>query len=273
MSNALVKHGSPGFKGRLNEAKTTAIGFAQGFACLFKGLRCVYIEHRELARFYVPPMIFSFLFLIAGWILFATYAGRMVAYIWSEPDPEAWWGILSFLWQAVSVLLWIILAIGAAVLTAILFTVFAAPFSDLISERVEGILGTWEPRPFSVKFLIADLGQTLRFELTRAGIKLAWLAPLFLLSLLVPVVGQALYIGLGGYLLSKFTGMDYIDWCAARRGWTWKERFAFAKRHRFALAGFGSAVLLSLMIPLAFVIVWPAAVAGGAILFTSIHKA
>ncbi len=254
-----------------DELKSTAMGFADGFACLFRGMRFVYVDHRELARFYLPPMLLAVILLIGGWVLFAMNVDQIIELIWSEPDPEAWYGIQHFLWKALSIVLWVIVAVAAAVLTAALFALFAAPFSDFISERVEGILGTWTPRPFSFKFMVKDLVQTVRFELTRLFLKLAWLVPLFVLSLVIPVVGHAIYVVFGGYILSKYYGMDYIDWCAARRGWSWKKRFAFAKKHRFALCGLGSAVLLSLMIPLAFVFVWPAAVAGGAILFTTLH--
>jgi CysZ protein len=70
----------------------------------------------------------------------------------------------------------------------------------------------------------------------------------------------------GGYLLAKFLGMDYVDWCLARRGYTWKERVEFARRHRAAIVGFGAAVTLALLVPFGFIAVWPGAVAGGTIL-------
>jgi CysZ protein len=100
--------------------------------------------------------------------------------------------------------------------------------------------------------------------------KAMWLVPLFILSFLVPVVGHLIYGIVGGYFLCKYTGMDYIDWCAARRGLSWKERLAFAKVHRRAVAGLGFGVVLSFMVPLLFVAVWPGAVAGGTILFLKI---
>jgi CysZ protein len=217
-------------------------------------------------------MILCLLFLLGGWVLFGIYTTDLIAWLWPEPSPDAWWGTKQILWSATSFLLWIILALATTVIAFVLFSLFAAPFSDLISERVEAILGTWTPRPVSLKFLITDLGQTVRLELRRVAIKAVWLIPLFLLSLILPVVGQAVYLLVGGYLLSKLTGMDFIDWCAARRGWSWKERLAFANQHRWAVTGLGTAVVLSLMIPLAFVIVWPGAVAGGAILFTSLQE-
>ena len=51
-----------------------------------------------------------------------------------------------------------------------------------------------------------------------------------------------------------------------------KERLAFARKHRFPIVGFGTAVVLSFMVPLLFVIVWPGAVAGGTLLFLALTE-
>lgn len=246
-------------------ARAGKIGFFAGFKCLFTGLHFAYgRQHRELAAFYLPPMLFGILVLIAGWIVFGRVVDDIVALVWSE--PEAWY--LYALWKILSALLWVICAAGTAVVAVFCIMIAAAPVSDFISERVEGILGTWTPRPFSVRFLLRDLGSTVLLELRRALIKLAWLVPLFLASLFIPVVGQIAYIVVGGYILAKYLGMDYVDWSLARRGYSWRERFAFAKAHRAALLGFGTAVILALIVPFGFIAVWPGAVAGGTILCT-----
>jgi CysZ protein len=238
------------------------IGFAAGFRHLFAGLRFAYGQHRELAAFYLPPMLFGVLVLIIGWIIFAHVVDDIVALVWDEPDN--WF--LHALWSIVSFLTWVICAAGTAVFAVIAMMIAAAPLSDFISERVEGVLGTWTPRPFSVRFLVRDLGSTILLELRRALIKIAWLLPLFIASLFIPVVGQIAYIVLGGYILAKLLGMDYVDWSLARRGYSWRERFAFAKAHRAALVGFGTAVTLALLVPFGFIAVWPGAVAGGTML-------
>jgi CysZ protein len=238
------------------------IGFAAGFGLLFTGLKFAYAQHRGLARFYLPPMLFGTLMLIAGWALFAHFVDDIVAFVWSEPENWA----LHLLWKLASFLVWIVCAAGTALIAVVLMMIAAAPLSDVISERVEGILGSWTPRPFGLRFLLRDLGATLLLELRRALIKVAWLLPLFLASLLIPVIGQIAYMVIGGYLLAKFLGMDYVDWCLARRGYGWRERFAFAKRNRWALVGFGSAVMLAMVVPFGFIAVWPGAVAGGTIL-------
>ena len=209
-------------------------------------------------------MIIGVLLLIAGFVVFAHVADDIVGLVWSEPRNAA----LHLLWSLVSFFVWIACAAATAVIVAVATMIASAPFSDAMSERVEVALGTWTPRPFCARFLLRDLWHTVALELRRVLIKAAWFVPLFLASVVVPVVGQALYVCLGGYLLAKLLGMDYVDWSLARRGYSWRERLAFAKAHRAALVGFGAAVALALLVPLGFVAVWPGAVAGGTILCT-----
>ncbi len=249
------------------ETQRGVLGFTAGFGSLFKGLRFVYVEHRELAKLFAAPMIIALLFVIGAWFFFAASVDTVTGWLWDEPAP----GFLHVLWSILAMLVFMALGLGTAVLIMVSLPLFVAPFNDLLSEKIEDIRGTWQARPFSMSFLVQDLGQTIALELRRAGIKLAWLAPLFLFSF-VPVVGSAVYFIFGGYFLTKYTGMDYIDWCAARRGWTWAERMAFAQKHRWALCGLGTAVVLSLLIPLAFPVIWPGAVAAGTLLFTRIRE-
>ena len=247
------------------------LGFSSGFACLFSGLHMAYGTHRELAKYYLVPMILAF-FLIAGaWVLFFHYSDDIVNWVWPEPSLESWWGIKHILWRAAALAVFVTGALLTAVSSTFLFSLLTASVNDMMSEKVEGILGTWSPRPFSVRFLFSDLAQTVKFEVVRFAMKIAWLVPLFILSFLIPVVGHAVYVLVGGYFLCKYTGMDYIDWCAARRGRNFKERLAFAKRHRTAVAGLGCGVVLSLMVPLLFVLIWPGAVAGGTLLFLKLE--
>lgn len=250
-----------------NTGTKKAIGFFGGFFTIFTGFKIVYFDHRDLAKYYVPPMILSLFFILGSWVLFWYIADDVMKWLWAEPNSEAWWGILHLAWKALSIVLWVTMAVITAVFSVFLFSLFAAPFADFISESLEGKLRTFEAKPFSVHFMIKDIVTTVSLELARFGLKVMCLLPLFVLSFIVPVVGHFVYVFFGGYFLAKYTGMDYIDWCAARRGWTWKERLAFGREHRFALAGFGSAVVLSFMVPLLFVVVWPGAVAGGTMLF------
>lgn len=252
--------------------KPIVLGFWDGFRCLFFGLRMVYVTHRELAKYYLIPMILAFLLIGGTWALFWHYSDDLVNWVWTEPSMDAWWGMKHLLWRLAAVAVFLAGVVVTAVSSTFLFSLLTASVNDLFSEKVEGILGTWAPRDFSIAFLLTDLAQTLKFELIRFAMKVAWLLPLFILSFIVPVAGHLVYLTVGGYFLCKYTGMDYVDWPSARRGRVWKERLLFAKVHRAAVAGLGAGVVLSLFVPLLFVVIWPGAVAGGTILFLKIEN-
>ncbi|MBW2402413.1 MAG: EI24 domain-containing protein, partial [Deltaproteobacteria bacterium] len=67
-------------------------------------------------------------------------------------------------------------------------------------------------------------------------------------------------------------GIDYIDWPAARRDWSVRDRVAFTRRQLPAVAGFGTGVSLLLFIPLVNLFFMPAAVAGGTLLFLALQQ-
>jgi CysZ protein len=253
------------------ERARPAPGFVDGFRCLLQGLRLAYGGRHGLARYWLVPGLLALVLVAGSWVLCWTYSADVVRLLWSEPALDAWGGLAHALWRLAAFVVFLAAAGLIAISSTTLFTLLTLPVNDLYSERVEGILGTWTPRPFSVRFLLADLGQGLVFALARFALKLAWLVPLFFASLFVPVVGQAVYVGVGGYFLCKYTGLDYVDWCAARRGFAWTDRLAFGKAHRAAVCGFGAGVVLSLFVPLLFVLVWPGAVAGGTLLFLRIQ--
>ena len=98
MSSGLSQSADP-MQGATRQVRNTAKGFVLGFTSLFAGFRMVYVEHRKLARFYVPPMLLALLFLIAGLVVFGMTVDDVVNWWWAEPDVDAWYGILHGLWK------------------------------------------------------------------------------------------------------------------------------------------------------------------------------
>lgn len=246
-------------------------GFLAGLRCLQQGLRMAYGTRCGLARYWLVPGIAALVVVAGSWIVFWKVSGAVVRLVWSEPSLDAWGGLEHALWRLVAVVVFLAAAGLMAICSVTLFTVFTTPVNDVFSEKVEGVLGTWTPRPFSVGFLVKDVAQGMAYALARFALKMLWLVPLFFVSLFIPVVGQAVYVVVGGYFLCKYTGLDYLDWSAARRGLGWKERLALAKTHRLAVCGLGAGVVVSLLVPLLFVVIWPGAVVGGTILFLKLH--
>ena len=237
-------------------------GFGAGFMVVLEGLRFVYIDHKNLVKYCILPMLIALAFIVGAWFLFYCTADYVIEGIWQEPEP----GFFHTVWTIFSVAIWLVFAVTMICVTMFLMPVFVMPFTDILSEKVESILGTWEAKPFSMAFFLKDIGYSIGLEVLRVSIKLLCLIPLFLISF-IPIIGPIVYFASTSYFLTKYTGMDFVDCSAARRGWTSRERMRFAKQNRWALCGLGSAVVLSFLIPFLFVIVWPGAVAGGTLLF------
>lgn len=249
------------------------LSFLEGVRCLLQGLRMAYGRRHRLARYWLVPTLLALLVVAGGWVLFWVLSDDVVRLVWSEPARDEWRGLAHVLWRLVAVIVFVASAGLLALFSTSLFSLLTTPVNDLFSEKVEGLLGTWTPRPFSLRFLLTDAAQGVWFVAVRFCLKMLWLVPLFLVSLVVPVIGQLLFAVVGGYFVCKYTGMDYVDWCAARRALTWKDRLAFGKANRLALCGLGAGVVVSLLVPFLFVVVWPGAVVGGTILFLKIEGA
>jgi CysZ protein len=73
-------------------------------------------------------------------------------------------------------------------------------------------------------------------------------------------------------LTAVYLGVDYIDWPAARRDWSVRDRLSFARAELPAVAGFGTGVWILLFVPLVNLFFMPAAVAGGTMLFLSLER-
>jgi CysZ protein len=251
------------------------IGFVRGLSYALRGMRFVYFQHTELARYWVFPI------LITGGALAAVFYGAGSYYddlggaAWALL-PESWieatgWvgGLLSALRWLIDLIAGIVITLLGLILVLVLSSVVAAPFNDALSEAVEHILTGHAAPPFSISRLVTDIVRTIRLELLKVAVYLAVVGPIFLASFLIVGLGQL--ISLVGFVSTAiYLGIDYIDWPAARRNWSVADRVAFTRRQLPAVAGFGMGVWVLLFIPLLNLLFMPAAVAGGTMLFLAL---
>jgi len=253
------------------------IGFARGLSYALRGMRFVYLQHPQLARYWVFPV------LITGFALGAVFYGAGSYYddlggaVWSL-FPESWnevtgWvgGLLSALRWLIELIAGILITLLGLVLVLVFSSVVAAPFNDALSEAVEHILTGESAPPFSFSRMLADIARTVRLELLKVLLYLAVVGPMFLASFVIPGLGQVISL-VGFALTAAYLGIDYVDWPAARRNWSVRDRVAFTRRQLPAVAGFGTGVWLLLFIPLVNLFFMPAAVAGGTMLFLELQE-
>lgn len=254
------------------------LGFARGLSYVARGMRFVYWQHPALARYWVFPIV------ITGVALVGVFYGAGTAYhqtgdaVWLL-FPQSWseatgWvgGLLSALRWLIELVAGILFTVLGLILVFLLSSVFAAPFNDALSEAVENILTGHPAPPFSFRRMVADIARTIRMEILKVSVYVIIVGPMFLASFFIPGLGQIISL-VGFALTAVYLGIDYIDWPAARRDWSVRDRVAFSRRQLPAVAGFGTGVWFLLFIPLVNLLFMPAAVAGGTMLFVALQPA
>ncbi len=251
---------------------SAGLGFWTGFRYPLRGMRFVYVEHRGLVRFWIVPILLTFAALSGALWLSWHWYDTLTEMMWSEPVGEGLWiGVQQFFHGLVEVLVGVILSVVGVVVVIALTTIVAAPFNDALSEEVERIVTGEKGPPFRLRALLRDVGRTVRLEVAKLLLYLAVMGPLFLASLLIPVVGQAAFSVFSFVFTAMYFAIDYVDWPIARRNRGVRYRFALAKGKGMTLFGFGAGVWLFLFVPLVNLFFMPAAVAGGTLLFLDIE--
>jgi len=239
-------------------------------------MRFVYVQHPKLARYWGFPILITGLAVIAVFYGAGSYYDDLGGAVWSL-FPESWneatgWvgGLLRALRWLIELIAGILITLLGLVLVLVLSSVVAAPFNDALSEAVELILTGESAPPFSFSRMLADIARTLRLELLKVLVYLAVVGPMFIASFVIPGVGQVISL-VGFALTAAYLGIDYVDWPAARRNWSVRDRVVFTRRELPAVAGFGTGVWMLLFIPLVNLFFMPAAVAGGTMLFLALQ--
>jgi len=266
-----------GIKEGATAVAKSPIGFARGLSYGLRGMRFVYLQHLGLARYWIGPILITGVSLVSVFYGAGSFYDDLSALVWNL-FPESWneaTGAAGFLLKAlhwlIDFLAGVAITLLGLVLVFLLSSVVAAPFNDALSEAVEGIL-TGEPAPpFSFKRMVADVFRTVRLELFKVLVYAMVVGPIFVVSLFLPGIGQAVSL-IGFALTAIYLGIDYIDWPAARRDWSVRDRLAFARRQLAAVAGFGTGVWVLLFIPVVNLLFMPAAVAGGTMLFIEMNR-
>jgi CysZ protein len=255
---------------RLRQAVTTAArsGRARRF---FAGIGFL---GRGLGMWVTSPKL-MFLGAIPALIVGAIYTALIVLLLVNLESIAAWLtpfaGGWDAVWQTAAHIAAGVALIGVAVLVFV-YT-FAAitlavgdPFYERIWRQVENRLGgaPKESQTGLVQSWARGLGNALRLLLVTAAVGLA----LFVLGF-IPVVGQTLVPVLGVAFGGWFLAVELAGFAFDSRGLSLRQRRSILGARRATALGFGMATYLLFLIPLAAVVVMPAAVAGATLLSRS----
>ena len=175
--------------------------------------------------------------------------------------PE-WLGFLSWL-------MWILFVFIAAAFLFVFFTlcanIIAAPFNAILSVRVEDCLVSEPGEPMTAISLLLILPRAFAREISKLLYYLPRLIGLAVLSVIpvVNLIAPPLWLLFGGWMMS----VQYTDYAADNNGISFSELRRRLGGDRINSFGFGLAVYLMMLIPLLNLVLIPAAVAGGTVLW------
>jgi len=237
----------------LSEIAAGPIYLVRGFSLL---------REKALRRYVVIPILINIVLIVgllslAGWQL-----GDWLDY-WLSGLP----GWLSWLENVLWWIAMILFTLAFCYVFTLLANLIASPFNGMLSSRVELLMtGT---APESGMNLGGEMLDGVTGELRRlryyAGRALL-LALASLVMFFIPVVNLAIapmWFVFGAFMLA----FEYLDQPMANRGLTFPIKIQRLRARRWRHLGFGGVVTLATAIPLANLVVMPAAVIGATLLY------
>ena len=227
-----------------------------GASCFVDGAKLA--RSKSLRRYVWAPLAASLV--CVALLLGLGYTWVAEASAWVVAVTPAW---LSWLGQLLAALLYVLGLVVAGWLVSLMAVLLASPFLGALSAGAEQEqFGT---APSHAPSVVGAVWGALRREARKLRYHLPRLAGLFLLTL-VPVVNVAMpafWFVFGAWMLA----VQFVDYAAENRGLDFGETLAALRANRPAALGFGAVAGALLAIPFAALVVIPAAVCGGALLW------
>jgi CysZ protein len=245
---------------------------ARGFQLAFQGVSFLG-RHRVLWKWALLPAIVNIVVFAVAFALFLAFYPDLytlaTGFLYLDA-PQTWY---AWLWVApLRLLAWFIgllLLVTALVILYFVFlilgTMIAAPFLDVLAQRVEALVtGQALQGQTSLLDAVRSIGFSIIEELRKLGFFLAVQITLLLLGL-IPVLTP--FTVLAATLFTMFfLPLEYTSFAMDHRQLRFRQRRALIWQHRWLMFGFGIAAFLTLVIPLLNFICLPALVVGGTLL-------
>ncbi|MGH3741415.1 MAG: EI24 domain-containing protein [Micromonosporaceae bacterium] len=228
--------------------------FGQGFAIMRR--------NKRLWLLGAVPAAIAMALIITVIVVFSVWVGDFVT--WATPFADDWsTGVRDTVRGAASIALVVALVAVAVITYSAVTLLIGGPFYEYIAEKIEDQLGH-KPPDYHASWLRMFV-RGLRDSILLVTVSILCALPLFCLGF-IPLVGQTvipvLAVCVGGWILTlELVGVPFH-----RRGLRLGDRHRALKTRRALTLGFGVPAYLVCAIPLAAIVVMPAAVAGGALL-------
>jgi CysZ protein len=232
------------------------MSFAEGVEAFFDGARLA--RAPGLKRYTWLPLLLSFMVIAIGLFVAFGYLGTLGVHLIALL-PE-WLGFVSFILLPLLYLLGLLIG---AWLFALLAVLLASPFLGDLSLAVER--QSSGSGPDDAPSVWASVLGSLAREVRKLGYYLPRLIVVFLVTL-IPVVNAAapvLWFVFGAWVMA----IQFCDYPYENRGRPFRDTVTLLRGNRATALGFGSCATLAMAIPLINLLLIPAAVAGGTLLW------
>ena len=247
---------------------------ARGLGYLPRAVRFLLGPHPEILPWcLVPALINILLFALAITLLFY-FGDTLKEWLFALVKGEHHWALMILVYTMKG-LVWIIyIAACLLIATALVYlggNLLAAPFNDLLSEKVEECY-TGQPAPvFSIRRFLRGIGLAISEEIKRILFFIAVLLALQLLHL-IPLLGSVLNLVLGAWFSFFFLTMEYTSLPMARRHYRFGHWYRATRQNLALSTGFGAVFAGLLWVPLLNFVVIPLAVVGGTLLYCDLKS-
>lgn len=234
----------------------------RGFAYFFTGLKL--LPKPGIRRFVIIPLAINIVIFSAVIWFGSQWFDRFL-----DKVLPAWLSWAEFvLWPLFALSYFLLLFY----LFALLINVIAAPFNDLLSEKVEQkILGNKNSQDSTTgTALLSEIPRSIGNEIGKLVYFLIRSIPLLLIFVIpgLQLIAPFMWFLFSAWMLS----LEYIDYPCSNHGILFKQTRQTIRGKRMTCLSFGATVTLFTMIPVINFIAMPAAVAGATALYLKEFK-
>lgn len=208
---------------------------------------------------------YAFIPLIINVLLFSA------AVVWAAHSLPTWVAnivaLLPSYLQFLEVLVWPLVIVTLIALFALSFstvaTLIAAPFNSILAEQVVFRRGGIKPRPVTMTALVSDIPRVIGRELQKLLYLLPRLLIIGLIALVIPVLGQLLWILFMGWIMT----LQYIDYAFDNNHISFRVMRQSLRQQRGKSLSFGLVIAVLASIPGVNLVIMPLAVCGASALW------
>jgi CysZ protein len=225
---------------------------ADGANYFIRGLKL--LSHPRLRLFIIIPLLINVLVFIGLTAVMVQQFGSIVAAM-TDWLPD-WLAFLAWIITVVATLFAVLIY---GYFFSLITNLIAAPFYGILAEQVEALV---TERRVNGEPLWQMIPRTLLRELAKLWYFL-WRSLIILILSFVPLFGQGIGFVWGSWSMS----VQYTDYAADNHQWSFSRCRQRLRGEIWTSLGFGSMVILGLMIPVVNILVPTTAVIGGTLLW------